>query len=331
VELALASHGTSANLTVLPLRNVGGATMGTMVMIEDISEEKRVKGTMSRYIDPLIAEQLMRDGAAALGGQESLATVLFSDIRSFTSLSETLGPQGTVSLLNAYFSLMVDCLQQEGGILDKFIGDAVMAVFGLPIPADDDADRALRCGIAMLTSLEAFNQRRRLDGQSAIQIRIGLHSDLVVSGNIGSPKRMNYTVVGDGVNVAARLESACKHYGAQLLISDSTRNRLKGTYRTREADRVVVQGRSEAVLIHEVLDFHSRESFPEVVEVLGHYRDGLELMRERRFEAAVACFEQALALHPGDSLSALHRDRCRHLLEHPPGDDWDGVWRLQQK
>ncbi|MFM2079943.1 MAG: hypothetical protein RLZZ219_625 [Cyanobacteriota bacterium] len=330
VDLELGAQRSSVNLTLLPLRSLGGEAMGSMLMLEDISEEKRIKGTMARYIDPLIADELLREGAAALGGQESLATVLFSDIRSFTTLSETLGPQGTVSLLNRYFSLMVDCLQQEGGILDKFIGDAVMAVFGLPQPADDDADRAVRTGIAMLNSLEAFNRQRASDGLAAIRIGIGLHSASVVSGNIGSPRRMNYTVVGDGVNLAARLESACKHYGAQLLISDSTRSRLKGTYRMREVDRVRVKGRSEPVGIHEVLDFHTPASFPSIVEVLGHYRDGLELCRAGRFPQAAASFEQALALHPGDRLSALHLERCRQWIASPPAADGPGILELQQ-
>ena len=171
VELDIEGHPTSANINLLPLRSVGGEAMGSMLMIEDISEEKRMKGTMARYMDPLIADSLMHEGANALGGQESEATVLFSDIRGFTTLTESLGAQGTVSLLNAYFSLMVDCLQQEGGILDKFIGDAVMAVFGLPRPGDDDADRAVRTALAMLTSLRGFNHGREQEG--LLPIRIG--------------------------------------------------------------------------------------------------------------------------------------------------------------
>ena len=331
VELQLESGLTAANINLLPLQSVEGQAMGSMLMLEDISEEKRMKGTMARYMDPLIADALMREGSNALGGQESEATVLFSDIRSFTTLTESLGAQGTVSLLNNYFSRMVDCLQQEGGILDKFIGDAVMAVFGLPLPQGDDADRAVRTALAMLTSLEGFNQARAEEGLMAIRIGIGLHTDAVVSGNIGSPKRMNYTVIGDGVNLAARLESACKHYGAQLLISESTRSRLKGTYRMREADRVVMKGKTEPVLIHELLDFHSAASFPAVVEVLGHYRDGLELYRNSRFQEALASFERALALHPHDRLSQLYGERCRHYLQQPPGPDWDGIWVLQEK
>ena len=331
VELSIGGQPTAANLNVLPLRGLGGEAMGSMLMIEDISEEKRIKGTMARYMDPLIADSLMREGSNALGGQESEATVLFSDIRSFTTLTESLGAQGTVSMLNAYFSLMVDCLQQEGGILDKFIGDAVMAVFGLPLPQGDDADRAVRTGIAMLTSLQAFNQARADEGLMAIRIGIGLHTDAVVSGNIGSPKRMNYTVIGDGVNLAARLESACKHYGAQLLISESTRSRLKGTYRMREADRVVVKGKTEPVVIHELLDFHTEASFPAAVQVLGHYRDGLELYRASRFAEGLASFEQALGLNPDDRLSSLYAERCRHYLQQPPGPDWDGIWVLKEK
>ena len=331
VELDIEGHPTSANINLLPLRSVGGEAMGSMLMIEDISQEKRMKGTMARYMDPLIADSLMHEGANALGGQESEATVLFSDIRGFTTFTESLGAQGTVSLLNAYFSLMVDCLQQEGGILDKFIGDAVMAVFGLPRPGNDDADRAVRTALAMLTSLQGFNHGREQEGLLPIRIGIGLHTDAVVSGNIGSPKRMNYTVIGDGVNLAARLESACKQYGAQLLISESTRSRLRGTYRMREADRVVVKGKTEPVVIHELLDFQNEASFPAAVEVLGHYRDGLERYRAARFQEAIRCFRQALALHPQDRLSSLYAERCSHYLSNPPGDDWDGIWVLKEK
>jgi adenylate cyclase len=316
---------------VLPLLDVRSGPMGAMVMVDDITEEKRIKGTMARYMDPVIADELLRDGAEQLGGIESEATVLFSDIRSFTTLTESLGAQGTVSLLNQYFTLMVDCLQQEGGMLDKFIGDAIMAVFGLPTPAADDADRAVRSAIAMLQQLEFFNTRRASEGQAPMAIGIGLHTDVVVSGNIGSPKRMNYTVIGDGVNLAARLESACKFYGARLLISDSTARCLRGTYRMREADRVVVKGKTEPVVIHELLDFHTDASFPNPMAVLNAYRDGLHLYRQQQWQPAIAAFQQALALHPADRLSALYIERAQQLQAHPPGPNWDGVWVMEEK
>jgi adenylate cyclase len=331
VELEMDGHPTAANINLMPLRGLGGEAMGSLLMIEDISQEKRLKGTMARYMDPLIAESLLQEGASALGGRESEVTILFSDIREFTSLSEAIGAHGTVSMLNGYFSLMVDCLQREGGILDKFIGDAVMAVFGLPEAADDDADRAVRTSLAMLEALQGLNRTRASEGLPPLRVGIGLHSDAVVSGNIGSPRRMNYTVIGDGVNLASRLESACKQYGAQLLISENTRRRLRGTYRMREADRVVVKGKAEPVLIHELLEFHDAASFPHVVELLAHYRDGLELYRSRRFRDARASFGKALELHPEDRLSRIYSARCEHFLAAPPADDWDGVWILGRK
>jgi adenylate cyclase len=330
-ELFIEGTANAANITVLPLTDVRSGPMGAMVMVDDITEEKRIKGTMARYMDPVVADELMRGGGEQLGGIESIATVLFSDIRAFTSLTESLGAQGTVGLLNQYFTLMVDCLQQEGGMLDKFIGDAIMAVFGLPTPADDDADHAVRSAIAMLRQLEVFNSQRANQGQPPVAIGIGLHTDVVVSGNIGSPKRMNYTVIGDGVNLASRLESACKFYGARLLISDSTAQRLRGTYRMREADRVVVKGKTEPVVIHELLDFHTDASFPNPMAVLNAYRDGLHLYREQRWDAAIEAFQQALKLHPSDSLSSLYLARAQQLRSHPPGPEWDGVWVMSDK
>ena len=321
----------SVNLTVLPLDNADKSKLGTLIMIEDISSEKRVRSTMSRYMDPGLAERLLEGGEEFLGGQSTTATVLFSDIRSFTTLTEKLGAQGTVKLLNEYFTVMVDCIQAEGGMLDKFIGDAIMAAFGIPIAHEDDEDRGVRCATRMITELTEWNRGRVATGQMPVDIGIGLNTDVVVSGNIGSPKRMDYTVIGDGVNLAARLESACKQYAAKILISEYTYDKLRGTYRSREVDRVVVKGKTEPVVVYEILDFHTEESFPNVMEVLNYFKGGLEHYRERRFDKAIAIFEDALQLNPADRVSQLYVERCQRLQADPPGDDWSGVWVMTEK
>ena len=182
----------------------------------------RVKSTMARYMDPAIADRLLKQGQEVLGGTSQEATILFSDIVSFTTLTEELGAQGTVALLNEYFTLMVECITREGGMLDKFIGDAIMAVFGIPLAHDDDEDRAVRAAVSMIAELHRYNEERVGHGKRPVDMRIGLNTDTVVSGNIGSPKRMDFTVIGDGVNLAARLESAGKTYATRILISEYT-------------------------------------------------------------------------------------------------------------
>ena len=330
-EMEVAGEKVSANFNVLPLISVKGKPMGTMLMIEDISDEKRMKGTMARYMDPAIADQLMATGKEVLGGNISEASILFSDVRSFTTLTESLGAQGTVGLLNEYFTLMVDCLQKEGGMLDKFIGDAIMAVFGLPLAREDDADRSVRAGIGMLVELDRFNAARKERGMMAIDMGLGINTDEIVSGNIGSPKRMNYTVIGDGVNLAARLETACKQYGAKMLVSDATVKKLKGTYRMREADRVVVKGKTEPVVIFECLDYHTDATFPNPMEVINHFKDGLAKYRKQDWEKAKGAFREALKGHPGDKLSKIYIERCDYFEKNPPEKDWDGVWVMKEK
>lgn len=330
-ELEIAGEKISANLTLLPLTGVEGKKLGSMVMVEDISSEKRIKSTMSRYMDPQLADKLLAGGEAAMGGQANRATVMFSDIRGFTTLTEELGPQATVSLLNEYFSLMVECIAEEGGMLDKFIGDAIMAIFGTPFPHDDDEDRAVRSAIAMLRELGRFNWKRQEEGKKPIDIGIGLNTDIVVSGNIGSPRRMDYTVIGDGVNLASRLESACKQYGTHLLISEFTQARLKSTYRMREIDRVVVKGKTQPVAVFEILDHHGEDSFPHMMNMLNAFSYGLDAYRKGEFGEAEQSFSEAQRLHPKDLCTQMYLERCAYLKANPPGPEWNGVWVMKSK
>jgi len=333
VSLALEGTERSVNLTIMPLLTGGGAAdIGTMLMFDDISSEKRMMSTMSRYMDPVIATRLLDDkGTAMLGGLSTEATVMFTDIRGFTPITEEYGAQGTVSFLNEYFTLMVECIAHEGGMLDKFIGDAIMACFGLPIPHDDDPDRAVRAAIAMVRRLWEWNEERRRAGLRTVDMGVGINTDSVVSGNIGSPRRMDYTVIGDGVNLASRLESACKAYSARILISETTAAALRGTYRIRDIDLVVVKGKSTPVRVFEVLDYHSAATFPNLMDVVNYFGDGIRHYRDADWEKASHRFARCLELHPGDTLSATYIDRCRSLAANPPGPDWNGAWVMSEK
>ena len=236
-----------------------------------------------------------------------------------------------MSFLNEYFSLMVDCITREGGMLDKFIGDAIMACFCLPVPHDDDPDRAVRAGISMIADMWTWNGQRRAKGLKTVDMGLGLNTDMVVSGNIGSPKRMDYTVIGDGVNLASRLESACKAYSARILISESTVKKLKGTYRMRDIDLVVVKGKTEPVRVFEVLDYYDATTFPNLTDVVNQFNDGMVHYRATNWDKAVERFERCLTLNPNDKLSQTYIDRCGYLRQHQPEGDWDGVWVMKEK
>jgi len=328
----------SANLSFMPLesQDPDGRTdqesshLGSMIMIEDISDEKRMKSTMSRYIDPGIADQLMSDGTDIMGGQETVATVLFSDVRSFTTITESLGAQGTVALLNEYFDIMVDAITEQGGMVDKFIGDAIMAGFGIPIAHEDDEDRSVRAGINMIKRLWDWNLEREKKGQMAIDMGLGINTDMLVSGNIGSSKRMDYTMIGDGVNLAARLESACKSYSAKILISDFTYQKLKGTYQIRYIDDVVVKGKTEPVGVREVLDFHSLESFPNLMDNVNHFNEGRRNFKSGNWDTAIKSFQECLKCNSNDQLSETYIERCKVMKKKNP-KDWDGVWVMTSK
>ena len=350
-ELQIEGETLSVNVTLTPLlgksekrkpENPDGDSglsskpniIGAMLMIEDISSEKRMKSTMSRYMDPELADQLMTaggDDSDIMGGKQSVGTVLFSDVRSFTTITEELGAQGTVKLLNDYFTIMVDCITDEGGMLDKFIGDAMMCIFGTPVPHEDDPDRAVRAAIRMMTDLKVFNDKRSTEGKMPIDHGMGINTDSIVSGNIGSPKRMDYTVIGDGVNLAARIESACKQYGAHILISEFTYKAVKATYRTRQVDYVIVKGKTEPVGVYEVLDFHDDESYPNLVEALGLFNDGYRSWNDGKWDQAIKIFNSVKKINPNDKAAQLYLDRCSHMKKNPPKGDWDGVWVMTSK
>ncbi len=322
---------SAVNLNLSPLSDSTGRFLGSTMVIEDITNEKRVRATMARYMTREIADQVLETGASVLGGRSQLATIVFTDIRDFTSLSERIGPQGTVSLLNEYFTEMVEIVFEHKGILDKYIGDAIMAVFGAPFTSPQDADNALAMALAMQRAVHAFNARSQASARPPIEIRIGISSGQIVAGNIGSDRRMDYTVIGDEVNLAARLESANKQLGTGLLISGTTANLLQNRYHMRELDYLRVKGRQMPVPIFEVFG-HANEPLPDLrARTLSRFAKGLKAYRERDWDAAATAFGGALDIAPDDHPSRIFLERARNYRDTPPADDWDGVWTLYDK
>jgi adenylate cyclase len=217
-------------------------------MSAGLAERDQVRDLLDKNVSPEVAAQLMRDGAA-LGGEEREVTVLFADLRGFTRLSESLPPREVLVLLNRYLDRMSAEIERHGGVIDKFIGDEIMALFGAPVARGDDADRALAAALGMQSALEQLNQELAAEGRPPLAIGIGINTARVVAGNMGSQRRLNYSVIGDGVNVAARLQTLTRtpEYRAGILVSATTLDRAKGNYRTRPLGSLAVKGRSESV------------------------------------------------------------------------------------
>ncbi|MBE9093524.1 adenylate/guanylate cyclase domain-containing protein [Tychonema sp. LEGE 07203] len=256
-QILLSSDGESQSIN-LSINSMTDATdpnkvNGALVVMEDISSAKQVKNLMYRYMTPEVAEALLASGDTGLGGKRKKVSVLFSDIRSYTTLTEKLQAEEVVVMLNKYFEVMVDVVFEYGGTLDKYIGDALMAVFGSPAPLENHAWCAMQTAVKMRAKLDEFNADRTAQGELPISIGMGVHSDEVVSGNIGSSKRMELTSIGDGVNLASRLEGASKQYGTDLIISDNTYKDYKDRLYVRELDFITVKGKSEPVIVYELV------------------------------------------------------------------------------
>jgi adenylate cyclase len=319
----------TVNLTAMPLIDATDARIGSMLVLEDITEEKRVRSTMSRYMSKEVADQLLSAGELELGGKEQKVTVMFSDVRSFTSIAEALGPRETVSLLNEYFTEMVDVIFQHGGILDKYMGDGIMALFGAPLVGPNDADNAVAVADAMMLRLAELNVRRVAAGHAALEIGIGFSTGATVVGNIGSVRRLDYTVIGDTVNLASRLEGATKQYGTKILLSEMTVRELKKPATLRELDLIRVKGKDRPVAVYESLGYRAQE--PALPALLELHAAGIAAYRARDWAAAGRAFEAALELYPDDGPAAVYLRRCKLLKKTPPAKDWDGVWNLTEK
>jgi class 3 adenylate cyclase len=298
--------------------------------------KERMRETFGRYVDPRIVERLISGAALATEGQRRVMTVLFCDVKGFVGVSEEMTPQGLVKVMNRYFSIMSAPIHQHGGIIDKYIGDAIMAYWGPPFTAD--GDQAKFAGLAALDMLDRVEPFRAelpdLLGLKNVpisfDIRIGIATGEALVGSVGSEVMMSYTVMGETVNLASRLEGANKLYGTRILALEPTVAAAGAAIETREIDRVALAGQSHSQQIFEIMS-RSGGLTPKQAELRARYAQGLAAYRARRWDEARSAFTAALNAEPEDGPSLTMLKRIDAFVAAPPAVDWDGAWHLEQK
>lgn len=301
------------NLSVLPMEDTHGNVIGAINVFNDITREKRIRLNLSRYIPHhLVNEVINKDGLSMLKGKYGKCSVLFSDIRNFTTLTEELGAIQIVELLNKYFGAMISSIYKHNGILDKFIGDAIMAVFGVPYTNKADAINAVKCALDMFDMLDKLNHEN--DASPLLNIGIGIGTGNVVSGNIGSEKRFEYTVIGNPVNLAARLESATKIYRVNILICEATYNHIGAEFHCRELDTLLVRGKQKPVKIYTITSHKKQLLSKNDIEFNKCFANGLKCFRKKQIEKAQNYFKKASIFKPTDGPTILFLKRCKEVL-----------------
>ncbi|MDP6778925.1 MAG: adenylate/guanylate cyclase domain-containing protein [Candidatus Latescibacteria bacterium] len=314
--------------------------------VQKEKEKEFVQGAFGHYLDPKVVDQLVEnpDLINQLGGDQRVMTAFFSDIASFSTMSENLTPLELVELLNEYLTEMCDLVAEHGGTIDKFEGDAILAFYGAPIKSEDHAIRAVLAAVDMqnkITELREgwetkgkMEQLRKLWSEEGMgeffRVRMGVNTGEMVVGNMGSHTRVDYTIMGDAVNLASRLEGAGKAYGVCTMIGEATYRATAEAIDVRELDSIQVVGRDEAVRVYEILD-RKGEADPKKQEVADIYAEGLGLYRERRWDDAIERFNEGLRVDPEDGPCKVFIERAETCKQVPPPEDWDAVHELESK
>ena len=325
------------SIEVITRDEIGQLSAAFNRMIEQLRHKERIRETFGRYIDPRVVEGLINQPKlAAAEGQRRVMTIMFCDMKGFTTLSEGMTPQGLVKVMNRYLSTMSEPIRRHGGVIDKYIGDAIMAYWGPPfVEETDEGQFACLAASEMIKRIAPLREEvTELLGVRVIptecDVRIGVATGEALVGSIGSEIMMNYTVMGDTVNLAARLEAANKLYGSRSLIAAATVAKTDDTIQFREIDRLMVAGQTQPQAVFELLG-RKDELTPKQDLLRTRYADGLLAYRAQRWEQARAAFRAVLEAVPTDGPSATLLSRIDHLQEHPPSADWDGAWRLENK
>ena len=294
---------------------------------DEHTRRRFIQTAFGRYVSPAVVAKLASGEAPlALGGTKQELTILFSDIRGFTTLSEQLPPEELVTFLNEYLSGMTDLVLHHEGTVDKYIGDAVMAFWGAPLPQTDHAVRGVLTALAMQSRLAELNQAWRAAGKPTIEIGVGLNTGRVIVGNMGSERRFDYTIIGDDVNLASRLESLTKYYGVGVLISEATKNQLGDKFLLRPLDRVAVKGKKDAVKIFEVVTLTTQATAEQLAWV-ARFESALKAYYRRDWAGAEKMFREFGA----DKTAQVFIERCQKYASDEPTSDWDGTYIAKEK
>ncbi|MDR2535417.1 MAG: HAMP domain-containing protein [Treponema sp.] len=289
--------------------------------------EMKIRNVFQLYVPKDVIDEVFVNPEKMLVGNNRDVAILFSDIRSFTTISENMAPEDLVNSLNRYFSIMVNIIMDKEGVVDKYIGDAIMAIFGAPISHENDSLSSVIAGLEMMQALQEFNKNQLALGAPEFHIGVGINYGIVTVGNIGCDKKMNYTVIGDAVNLASRLEGLTKKYKEPVLFAESVYEHIADDIPCRMIDRVAVKGKTLGVPI-----FTSRlELTPKEQEVWKYHNEAAVLYYEQRFKEALPYFEKALKILPDDPAASRFEERCRVYIENPPPLDWDGVEIMMEK
>ncbi len=290
---------------------------------------REMRSMFSSYLSPKLVARLEKDpDAAKIGGDNKDVTIMFTDIKSFTTFSENHSPQEVVARLNEYLAAMIQVVYQCEGTVDKFIGDGIMAYWGAPIAQPDHARLAIDCALAMQQTMATLTAKWEKDGVEPFRIRGGLQSGEVVAGNVGlHGRKMEYTVIGDTVNQAARLEGTAKFYGVDFLIGENVYLKTRDRYRYRELDRIRVVGKQKPVAIYELRGPLQADED----KLASRYAAGLALYRSQQWDEAEKCFAAILDDFPGDTPSRIVQERCKYFRNNPPPEAWDGVFNRLDK
>ncbi len=321
-------------LNVLPTLQMAVTFIGVSVygFFTEGREKRQIRKAFQFYLTKSVVDEVLKDPSKLkLGGEKRNATILFSDVRGFTTISERLSPEALVTLLNSYLTPMTDIVYKYDGTLDKYIGDAIMAIFGAPVTYTDHAKRACFVCVEMLEKLKELQVGWRADGVPELDIGIGLNTGMVSAGNMGSSQRFDYTVMGDNVNLASRLEGINKQYGTNIIISESTYEAAKEDVHVREMDLVRVKGKKEPVKIFELIG-KGKEPPPETAQLITTFHQGIACYRGQKWDDAIALFETVKTkLKPEDYASEMYIERCLEMKKESPGDGWDGVYTMTTK